>query len=594
MDNIKKREEIADIYKWDLTLLVKNKKDYEKKYQKVEDYLEKIVALKGHLFDSSKTLLEYFEISTKMDKVLMDIYIWSNLYKYEDLNNSDANNYALNVEELYNKVAIGTSFVRVEFVKQSKDVFDKLAKEEPKLKEFKFWFESILKEKDHILSEKEEKLISKLTRSFGKVEDTYEILNDAENNIGSIMIDNKEIKITQSNFINLLKNADPKIREKVFKTYYYFYEFHKNTFSSLYNTNILEDNSIADIRGFDSSLKMALNHENIDDTVYENLLNSVNENMNLIFDYQNIRKKILGLKDYHIYDNYLDIEIDLKEKYDIEKCKEILIKALNPLKGDYLEKLKFMFSSNYIDYYPNYGKRSGAFQWNRYVCLNHIDSYESLTTMAHELGHAMNTLYTEEKQPLQYQSNPIFLAEIASTLNEVLLSEYLCQNAKSRQEKIRILDDFLSRVNGTIYRQTMFAEFEYLMHKSESEGISLTEEYMSNEYLKLVHKYFSKNIIIEPEIKYEWMRIPHFYSSFYVYKYAIGLICALIFAKRILNNEENAVEEYLSFLASGSQDYPLNILISSHIDLTKKEVFEEAFELIKEKIVELKEVIENE
>lgn len=591
---MKKRDEISEEFKWDLTLLVQNEKDYDKKCQEVKDYLVKIVALKGNLFTSAKNLLDYCELSNKMDKLLTDLYVWANLYKYQDLNNSEANRYALSIEELYNEVITKTAFVRVEILKENREKLEKLMVEEPTLKKYLFSFEKIFKEKDHILSEKEEIIISKLTRSYGKEEDTYEILNDAENSLGTVEIDKKEVKITQSNFISLLKNKDSEVRKKVFKTYYDFYEKHKNTFASLYSTNVLEDNSIADIRHFENSLKMALNQENIEEVVYENLLKAVHQNMNLNFDFQKLRKKIFGLEEYHIYDNYLEFEGENEEKYDIKKCQEILKKALAPLKNNYLEKLEYMFKSKYIDYYPNIGKRSGAFQWNRYVCLNHLDTYDSLTTMAHELGHALNTLYTEEKQPFQYQNNPIFLAEIASTLNEVLLTEYLYQKAEDKNKKIKILVDFLARVNATIYRQTMFAEFEYLMHKSESEGISLTEEFMSTEYLKLVNKYFSNDVIIEPEIRFEWMRIPHFYSSFYVYKYAIGLICALIFAKRILNKEENAVEDYLDFLASGSANYPLDILNKANIDLTDDNVFEEAFSLIKKKVEELKEVIENE
>lgn len=594
MEKLKKRSEIANEFKWDRSLLIKDKEEYEHKKEEAKEWKNKIVNLKGKILDSAKNLLSYCEASSKLDKILTDTYVWCNLYKYEDLSNSEANELVLNIEDFYHQISMETSFVVPEIIKGSLEQIKKYTEEEPKLKEYAFIFENIFKDKEHILSEKEETLIKQLTHAYGKNQDTYEVLNDAEGDLGKITVEGKEIQITQSNFISLLKNKDTKVRESAFKTYYDFYKNHKNTIASLYASNVLEDNALAKVRNFDSSLNMALNGENINPQVYENLLSAVNKNKKTAFEFQKMRKKLLGIQEYHIYDNYVEIDIEETKEYTIEKCQSILKEALKPLGEDYLKKLEFMFDNKYIDYYPNEGKRSGAFQWHRFVCLNHINTYDSLTTMAHELGHAMNTLYTEEKQPPHYQDNPIFLAEIASTLNEVLLCEYLYKNAIKKEEKIKVLADFLSRVQSTIYRQTMFAEFEYLMHKSEQEGISLTEEYMSKEYYKLVEKYFDDDVILDEEIKYEWMRIPHFYTSFYVYKYAIGLICALIFAKRILNEESNAVEEYLTFLKSGTSDYPLNILASARIDLTDESVFEEAFTLIEEKVTEMKEVIQSE
>ncbi len=594
MQKYKNRSEVPDEYKWDRTLLIKDKEDYEKKKEKASKLLKQIIDLKGHLLDSAKNLLKYCEKSTELEGIIRDLYVWSNLYKYEDLTCTEGNEYAINAEEFYHHITVETSFVVPEILKNKQELVKKYSEEEPKLKSFAFVFDSIFKDKEHILNEKEEMLIKHLTRSYGKSGDTNEILNDAEGNLGEIIVDEQPVQILQSNFISLLKNRNQKVRQDAFETYFDFYKNHKNTIASLYNTNVMEDNAVALVRKFDSSLAMALNEENIDKSVYENLLKTVKENRNLIFKFQKMRKKILNIKTYHIYDNYLELEVEETKEYTIPKCKEILKEALKPLGEDYLKKLNFMFASKYIDYYPNEGKRSGAFQWHRYVFLNHIDTFDSLTTITHELGHAMNTLYTEEKQPLQYQDNPIFLAEIASTLNEVLLSEYLYQNAKTNAEKRKVLADFLSRVQATIYRQTMFAEFEYKMHKSEQEGTSLTEEFISNEYYKLVENYFDKEVILDEKIKYEWMRIPHFYTSYYVYKYAIGLICALIFAKRILNKEANAVEEYITFLSSGTSDYPLNILKQANIDLTDIHVFNEAFDLINKKIKELEEVMQDE
>ena len=593
MDTLE-RKDVPKKYCWDLSLLIKDEQDYQNKVAEIKVLGEQIPTYQNHLFDKGKILLSYLELSTKLNELLEIVYTWANLYKYEDLTNNKANDYVLNITNVLNDIASKEAFVRSEIISHSLEEFYKLVKEEPKLKKYDFLMQSLFLEKEHILSPKEEQLITNLVRSYGNVSDTYEILCDAEGILGKIKILKEDVNITQSNYTELMKDQRRRVRKNVFKTYYKFYDNYKNTISSLYSTNVLEDTNLAKVRKYDSSLAMALASENIAPVVYNNLINSVHKYLNLNHEYQNLRKKILKIKDYHIYDNYVEITKTTKKDYNILKCQEIIKEALKPLGSDYLTKLDYMFNSRYIDYYPTKNKRSGAFQWHKYVMLNHLDTKDSLTTMAHELGHAINTLYTLDKQPYIYQDNPIFLAEIASTLNEVLVGEYFYQNARTKQEKIVSLTDFLARVNSTIYRQTMFAEFEYLTHQASEDNISLTCEYMSREYLKLVKKYFTKEMIIDEEIKYEWMRIPHFYTSFYVYKYAIGLIVALIFAKRILNNEPDAVKNYLIFLASGSSDYPLNILKKAQIDLTKEETFTEAFSLIETKIKELKEVMKDE
>lgn len=591
MNKTKKRKDIPAKYKWDLSLLVKNEEEYKAIVQDLETKLMEMQKFRGHLFDSAKNLLTYCKLSTDLDEKLIKIYVWANLYKYEDLSNSKANEFVIHVSNLNSKISSETAWVNTEIISHEESEFTKFLEEEPALAEYAFLFKKIFQNKKHILSEKEEELFSKLTKSYGNAENTYDILNDSENSFGTILIQGEKVQLTQHNYTELMRDLDPEVRKNVFKTYYKFYQEHKNTYASLYATNVVEDNTIAKVRGYSDSLAMALHSENILPVVYENLLHAVEENLGFAHEYQNLRAKLFDIKEYHIYDNYVELLEKDRDSYTVKKCQDVLLDALKPLEGNYLKKLQFMFDSKYVDYYPSENKRSGAYQWHRYVSLNHLDTSDSMRTMAHELGHAVNTLYTEENQPVQYQNNPIFLAEIASTLNEVLLNEYLYQKAETKEEKKVYILDFLSRAHGTIYRQTMFAEFEYLMHKKEQEGISLTEEFMSKEYYKLVQKYFTKDMILDEEIKYEWMRIPHFYSSFYVYKYAIGLLCALIFAKRILNKEPGAVENYIEFLSSGASDYPLELLKKAGIDLTNPKVFEEAFMPIKEKIKELKEVI---
>ncbi len=591
---MKDRKEIDDKFKWNVNLIIKNDKEYQEKKEKAKLLINKIIDFKGKILESAKNLLEYLKIKDDLDKIIRDLYVYVNLQRYEDLSSQKAIKKSMEIDEVLNDLDNKLSFVNSELSKIDEEKMNKFIKEEKELNTYRFILENIIRSKKHILNEDEESLVSLLTSSYGTTEKIFDILNDSEENIGIVEIDGENVKITQSNYITLLKNKDPKIRKKIFKTYYDFYRAHKNTISSLYALNVSEDVNIGKVRKFDNSLEMALDSENINHKVYENLLSKVNDNLDLIHEFQKLKNKLLGIQKPHMYDNYLEYGIQNRDDYDIDKCKEIILSALSPLGEDYIKKCRFMFDSQYIDYYPTKNKRSGAFQWHRFVLLNHMNTYDSLTTMAHELGHAINTLYTEESVPFVYQENPIFLAEIASTCNEVLVNHYLYQNVKTKEEKISLLMDFLTRVNATIYRQTQLAEFEYIAHNAKENNIPLTCEYMCDKYYNLVNKYMDESIIKDEEIKYEWMRIPHFYTSFYVYKYAIGLICSLIFANRILNGDEKAKNTYIKFLSRGYSDYPLNILKEANIDLNDKSVFDEAFDLIKIKIDELKEVIESE
>ena len=331
--------------------------------------------------------------------------------------------------------------------------------------------------------------------------------------------------------------------------------------------------------------------------MYTNLIEVCHEKRELIYDYLKLRKKYLNLEEMHMYDIYVDM-VDL-ENNDIsyEEGKKIIFEALRPLGNDYLKDLEKAFTDSWIDVMPNEGKRSGAYEWNTYrvdpyVSINFENNMDSVNTLIHELGHAMHSYYSDKNNSYMYNSYPIFLAEIASTVNEVLLNEYLINNAKSKEEKIKYICKFLNQVRTTIFRQTKFAEFEMIMHDKYQNNIPLTEKEFSDTYYELNKLYYGDNIISDDEIRLEWARIPHFYTSFYVYKYATGLASALIIANSILNKEENAIENYKKFLSSGCSDYPLNILEKCNVDIKNKKVLENAFNLFETRLNELKELIE--
>ena len=394
-----------------------------------------------------------------------------------------------------------------------------------------------------------------------------------------------------------MHDKDQKVRKDTFETYYKYYINLKNTISSCYKGQIKENFFISNIRKFNSPLEYSLYHDNIDKKLYTNLIDACHKKNYLIHDYMKLRKEYLDLKELHMYDIYVDLIKEKDENIELSECKNIIIEALMPLGQEYIKDLNRAFNESWIDYMPNDGKRSGAYEWSTYkvdpyVSINYENTMDSVNTLIHELGHAMHSYYSDKNNSYLYNSYPIFLAEIASTVNEVLLNEYLLKNAKSKEEKILYISKFLDKVRSTIFRQTMFAEFEMIMHDKYKDNIPLTEKEFSNTYYELNKLYYGANVISDLQIANEWSRIPHFYTSFYVYKYATGLCAALIIANDILNNKDGARENYMKFLSSGCSDYPLEILKKCGIDMTQKEVLENAFIMFEEKLNELKELIE--
>ncbi len=353
---------------------------------------------------------------------------------------------------------------------------------------------------------------------------------------------------------------------------------------------------MSDIRKYPNPLEMSLYYDSIDSSVYKNLIQTVHDNMNVMYDYMALRKKVLGLDEMHMYDVYVDIVDATPSDIPFEEGKKILFEALRPLGDTYLSDLQKAFDERWIDKYPNVGKKSGAYSWGSYdtypyLLLNYNGTVDSVSTMGHELGHSMHSYYSNKYQNSMNANYPIFLAEIASTVNEVLINDYLYKNAKTKQEKMLYLTEFLDKVRTTIYRQTMFAEFEMIMHDKYEQNIPITEEELSSTYYDLNKLYYGDNMISDDLIRYEWLRIPHFYTPFYVYKYATGLSSAIAIASDILKGKEGAKEAYLEFLRSGCSDYPLNILKKAGVDMTTPEPISKAITMFEEKLKELQELI---
>ena len=591
----KNRCDIDNKYKWDLTSMIKDDAEYQKIVSEIKLLGDKIKRMQNHLVDSAENLYCYLENSKLLDEKITCLYIYSNLYFYQDMTDKEGLKYKNIAEKLNDELAIKLSFTATEIMNAGYEKIKEFISSDKRLEQYSFYFEKLFRYKDHILSDSEEKILAASQEALGTCEDAFSDLDNTDIDLGFIKDeDNKKVKLTNYNYINYLNSNDRKVRKDAFKNMYNYFEKHINTLSTLYLGCIKENKFISSIRNYSSSLEQSLYSDCLDEEFYNNFIAEIHKYLDLNYKYMNLRNKALGYKS-HMYDVYVDLVKKDNKKISYEEAVKHVKNALIPLGDKYLKDLEHAFSDKWIDAMPNKYKRSGAYQWgaygtNPYVSLNFVGNIDDVSTMAHELGHAMHTYYSNSNQTSTYANYPIFLAEIASTVNEVLVDEYFYKNAKTDDEKIIYLQNFLDKVRTTIFRQTMFAEFESIMHKKYSENEVITKELLCNTYYDLNKLYFGKNVVIDKEIQYEWARIPHFYTPFYVYKYATGLISALSIVSDILNGED--INNYLEFLKSGSSDYPLNILKKANVDIKSSKTINKAFKLFEDKLQLLEELIE--
>ncbi len=594
---VKTRSEIDSHYKWNLEKMVEDR-GFDDLYQEVMKKKEQIKNMQGHIMDSDISLLSYLKTSDELDRALEQIYVYAHMLCDQDTTNTEAQELKMKTEKLNDDVSEALAFVRPEILNCSYDKVLEYIKKNKDLEEYHFALESIFRYQKHTLSEEEEKIIATASNAFGACDDVFYNLDNADINLGTIRDENnEEVELTNSNYGYYVGSHDRRVREDAFKAMYKYFGDFKNTIAATLKGQIKENFFYSKVRNYDSPLKMSLFHDNIDISVYQNLIDAVHSRLGVMYDYMKLRKKVLGYEEMHMYDVYADLIKEKPKEIPFEEGKEIVLDALKPLGEEYINDLKKAFTEKWIDIYPNRGKKSGAYSWGTYdsypyLSLNYDNRIDSVSTMAHELGHSMHSYYSNKHQNFVNHGYPIFLAEIASTVNEVLLNDYLYKNAKEKEEKILYLTEFLEKVRTTIYRQTMFAEFEMMMHEKEANGIPLTEQEFSNTYYELNKLYYGPDVISDNEIRYEWARIPHFYSSFYVYKYATGLSSAIALAYDIINGVEGAKEQYLKFLSSGGSDYPLEILKRAGVDMTTKEPIEKALAVFEQKLQELKDLYE--
>ncbi len=459
-------------------------------------------------------------------------------------------------------------------------------------------FAELNEQRAHVLTEAEEAILAQASEVTSSPSNTFGMLNNADMKFPTIKDeDGEEVEITHGRYIRFLESSDRRVREDAFKAVYQTYDHYKNTFASTLSGQVKQDLFYANVRKYQSARQAALSKNHIPEVVYDQLIKTVNNRLDLLHRYIRLRKKVLGVDELHMYDLYTPLVKDVKMDIPYEEAKELVLKGVEPLGEEYVSTLREGFDKRWVDVEENVGKRSGAYSSGAYgtmpyILMNWQDNVNNLFTLAHEFGHSLHSYYTRKHQPYLYGDYTIFVAEVASTLNEALLNDYMVKHTEDPKEKLYLLNHFLEGFRGTVFRQTMFAEFEQLIHEKAANGESLTPELLTKTYYDLNVKYFGEDLIIDEEIGLEWARIPHFYYNFYVYQYATGYSAAAALSKQILEEGEPAVTRYLEFLQAGSSDYPIEVLKHAGVDMTSPEPIEQALSVFEKALTEMEQLLD--
>lgn len=586
------RNTIENKFKWTIDEMYPNEEAMDKDIQKLKDLIEESKKYKGTLADSEENLFQALNISEQASRLLQNLYVYTHMKSHEDtrINKNQAN--ATKTDMLSTELSMATSYMVPEIIAMDSDKLENYLKTE-KLSHYKKYVDDILRLKPHTLNEREEELLAAVSDLSGVPENIYDMLSFADLQFPEIEDEKGEkIRVTHANFSLFLKSKDARVRKDAFEAMYSVYNQYKNTFASTLYGGIKSEIFYAKTRKYESALQGSLFQDNVSVDVYNNLIDAVHENLDTLNDYIDLKKKFLGLDKINMYDLYVPLTENFDMEIPYEKAQEIILEALKPLGEEYLENVKKAFSEGWIDVYGNEGKQGGAYSWGSYdsksyILMSYKDDLNSLFTLIHEMGHSMHSYYSKNNQPYLYSGYKIFVAEVASTLNELLLINYLLKNASSKEEKVYLLNYYLEQFRTTVYRQTMFAEFEKICHGKVENGEPLTAEDFNNIYYDLNKKYYGESSEVNEDIALEWARIPHFYSNFYVYKYATGFSAASALSKQILEEGDSAVDRYKEFLKSGGSEFPLDQLRKAGVDMEKKEAVDEALHVFKDLVKQL-------
>ena len=593
----KQRNEIEEKYTWDLSTIFPTDEAFEAELAQVSEEVKKAASLAGHLLDSADSLLTTTEIQLDLMRRIEKLYSYAHMKNDQDTRVAKYQEYQAKGMTLYSDFGQSFAFYEPEFMAITEEQYQAFLAEQPALQQYQHYFDKLLKKKAHILTQREEELLAGAGEIFGAAGETFAILDNAD--IVFPMVhdeDGNEVQLSHGNYITLVESKNREVRKEAYEALYSVYEQYQHTYAKTLQTNVKVHNYNAKVRKFSSAREAALSADFIPESVYDSLVSAVNKHLSLLQRYIALRAKILGISDLKMYDMYTPLsETDYKFTYEEALAKSEEVLAI--LGEDYLSRVRTAFSERWIDVHENQGKRSGAYSGgsydtNAFMLLNWQDTLDNLFTLVHETGHSMHSSYTRETQPYVYGDYSIFLAEIASTTNENILTEKLLEEVEDDATRFAILNHFLDGFRGTVFRQTQFAEFEHAIHKADQEGQVLTSEFLNELYADLNEKYYGLKKEDNPQIQYEWARIPHFYYDYYVFQYSTGFSAASALAEKIVHGSQEDKDKYLDYLKAGNSDYPLNVIKKAGVDMEKEDYLNAAFVVFERRLDEFEALVE--
>ena len=591
-----KRTEISKEYKWKIEDLYATNEAWEEDFIKLQKGIEELGKFEGTLGEAAENLLALMEKSDELNQLAEQVYVYANQRLHENMGDTLYQGLSGRAQMLLVQMSEAASYIEPEILTIPEEKLEEMMKEEG-LRKYETYFRRLLRRKEHILSKEMEELLAGIDEVAEGPKDTFMMFNNADIKFPVITGEDGElVEITHGKYVKLLESQNREVRKAAFEGLYESYGKFKNTLAATYRANVKQAGFFAKARKYESSLKAALAGSHIPVEVYNSLIDSVHAHLPALHEYVKVRKEKLGVEELHMYDLYVPMVGETDKNIPYEEAKEIVLNGLAPLGEDYQMLLKKGFNEGWIDVYENEGKRSGAYSWGAYgthpyVLLNYQDNLNNVFTLAHEMGHALHSYHSDETQDYIYAGYKIFVAEVASTCNEALLIRYLLDHSKDDKERAYLLNYFLEQFRSTLFRQTMFAEFEKLAHAKSEAGEPLTAEVLCDIYYDLNKKYFGDEIVVDKEIALEWSRIPHFYTPFYVYQYSTGFSAAIAISSRILKGEEGIVEKYKKFLSSGSSLDCIDLLKICDVDMTTKEPVEEALKVFENTLEEFSKII---
>jgi oligoendopeptidase F len=594
---IRSRDQIDPKYKWNLAAMYPDEADWETDYKKAEEMAASFASFAGHLGESSETLLNAFAARDALWQKVEKVYVYARMKRDEDTRVSKYQAMTDRAQSLIAKAGAQASFFTPELLELNEELLHRFLNQSDELKLYTHVIRQILREKLHVLSKSEENLLAQFSELTSATNDIFSMINNADIKFGSIEDEKGElVEVTHGRYLSLMESSNRRVRKEAFEHMYAAYEAQRNTLATTYNYNTKTDVVAARIRKYGSSIEAALSGDDIPLRVYDNLIQTVNQRLPLLHRYVGLRKKALGLDEVHMYDMYTPLVENPMGVIEYEKALEMIEEGLAPLGEDYIANMRKGFSQGWIDVYENEGKTSGAYSFGSYdsypyILLNYNGKLKDVFTIAHEMGHSMHSYYTRKTQPFVYGGHSIFTAEVASTVNENLLMKHMLKKEVDSRRRLYLLNMYIEEFRATLFRQTMFAEFEKLTHDSLEAGEVLTADWLCKRYLELNKKYFGDQVVYDEQIAIEWARIPHFYNAFYVYKYATGYSAAAALSERILKEGPSAREDYIEFLKSGESDDPIPLLRLAGVDMNEPAPIESAMDTFEKLLDELESML---